>query len=376
MLITTYVGAPVDLQECSGIEQVEALLEPLVLSRRGHLCIEEVLELARLLQHGGRKPVLVWDRLMTERDFEECSAWLSDTDLSLFRAVRVCDLGAVHWIREYAPKLPLQLIVEGGNHNRRGLLRWCEYFQSIGLALDRLIVSLEIPQERLADYCQTLPVGLELLGAGMIEMFYSPRKLVSPHFIESKLPIVASSPDSHNRPFPTIETANATLMYLDKDQYILDKADELKQAGLAALRIDLRHLSTAPRTAERLAEVLTRLGSPDKEWPRPSHSPFFRRNLTTKQFSRLKPPIHEARDERLLGKVLSAVKGSFTAIHTLEPFSKQGPFRMVYTDGSERAVENLNLRNPDGLAVESAEPDQILLFQHIRGAVPGCLLCR
>ena len=98
---------------------------------------------------------------------QQLSLW----ELSKFPTVRVCDPGAAWWLKTHHPNITLQLTVETGNYNLEALRGWCEIFSD---SLERLILSIELPEKKLIEYCQKLPVACEILGVGQILLFYSP----------------------------------------------------------------------------------------------------------------------------------------------------------------------------------------------------------
>ena len=124
----------------------------------------------------GRIALLQWDLLHDEKSFQEAIGILKELPLEEFFAIRVQDLGAANWLRKHHRNLKLQWIVEGSNHNIKGLLRWSEFLKP---QLDRLVLSSEIPESVLKRFFTELPQGCEILGIGRVLLFYSPRHLLS-----------------------------------------------------------------------------------------------------------------------------------------------------------------------------------------------------
>ncbi|MDX1521102.1 MAG: U32 family peptidase, partial [Anaerolineae bacterium] len=179
MNFNTFAVSLSDLDRCAQARRVtEVLLEPDLLARQGRLSLRDVHELALAARARALRPVLVWDALMPERRLVEIEAELVRLDFSVYAAVRVSDVGAAQWLRNHQPQMPIHLIAETGNHNLTALQGWCDYF---GPALERLVLSIELPEEKLIDYCRRLPVGCEVLGVGPILLFYSPRSLLAQH---------------------------------------------------------------------------------------------------------------------------------------------------------------------------------------------------
>ena len=133
----------------------EVILEHKTLSRMGRLDTESLLTLTDSALESGLSPVLQWDILCTESNFENCIKLLENLPLSKFAAIRVQDIGAAEWVRNELPEIPIHFIAETGNHNLTGLLRWHEYF---GQQLQRFALSSELPISTLNNYCRSLTV--------------------------------------------------------------------------------------------------------------------------------------------------------------------------------------------------------------------------
>lgn len=378
MYLTTFVSSVSDIDNIAQTEEVtEVLLEPRELAFEGRISLEQVMELAAKARERNLAPVLVWDILMSEAITKDVFEIVSKIDLASFSAVRVRDIGAAQFLFENYPSVALQLSVEADNHNLDGLRGWCEYF---GDRLKRLILSIELPEEKLIEYCQTLPVPCEVLGAGRIQLFYSPRALLSKHF-ESKtdwIEVTGSAEDSGRRPFPILETIHGTMMFLDKDQFILDKLAGLEQAGCEAIRIDLKHLSSDGSSAEGILELCQQFRAKDptirKTWPRKTLAPFFKTNKTTARFSKLKSPLHVMRDESCLAQIVYGEKGKYVVFYTLRSFQVKQADAIVLSTGEQLEVEQLSFTSTDGELLSEVEANTIVVTPWIKKASNGALL--
>ncbi len=387
MNVSTFVTSLDDIMRCAEIPQLhEVLLEPAILAREGRLSKEQVYELADAARTQGLRPVLVWDILLPERVWGELSSVLEAWDWSLFDAVRVNDIGAAQWLMTFHPKLPLQLNVETGNHNKGALLGWCEIFSP---SLERLILSIELPEDKLMEYCRELPVPCELLGAGRILLFYSPRSLLAQHLSPEgsgaskgeapRWEAVSASENSNFKPMPVVETMHGTFLFLDKDQFILDRLSSLLKAGLFMVRLDLRHLSHGSDSAQNVDTIVEcTLSNPAmlrKEWPRPTRAPFFRTNNTTGQFSRMKASHHAYRDVHTLAEILFSEKRQYMVVVALRPFKTSEVRAMMLPSGEEFLLpEPLVFQTLDGAPCESAATEQILVVAWTKKACSGAFL--
>ena len=382
MQFNTFVTSSEDIQACTQATNLhEVLLEPSLLAVQGTLGKEQALSLAQEAKQKSLRPILVWDALMTEHVMARALTALASWPLDAFAAIRVIDVGAAFWLREHYPSLPIQLLVEAGSHNIHALQGWIELLQP---TLERLILSIELPEAKLIEYCQTLPVQCELLGAGRIQLFYSPRALLT-------LPLEAEDDDavplralgaseiSNHRPFAFQQSKHGTLMFLDKDQFILDRLDGLKEAGLHTLRIDLRHLSDTPHAASSIASLCDKIVTqPDdlrKSWERPTRAPFFRSNNTTAQFKKLRTGTNVHRDQSCLGKVIATENKNIMIIQTFQGFDPQTPNLITLPNGEDIPLQQpVRLRDLQATPIAHCQPEEFVILDWQKKVCVGTLL--
>lgn len=390
MQFNTFVSSRRDLERCVNAPHLEeVLLEPALLARQGKLGESDVQTLAAEATQRGLRPVLVWDILMPERVLSAVGDRLRQWELHRFAAIRVCDIGAAYWLKAHAPEMPLQLIVETGNHNLEALRGWCDILAG---SLERLVLSIELPEKQLIEYCQTLPIACELLGVGQILLFYSPRSLLSTHIsaphedaveqTDDDIPYLETTvafEETPQRPFPTVETAHGTFMFLDKDQFILDRLEGLKAAGLHTVRLDLRHLGRDRDVAidiDRICQQI--LDDPialRKNWVRETRAPFFNANRTTSLFDRLKSKLSDYSSPARLAEVVAAEKGKYTVFYSQQSFHASQIKSIALPTGEELSLpEDLALRNLENQPLEAIAPEQLIVTNWIKKAVSGSLV--
>ncbi|MEO1208356.1 MAG: U32 family peptidase [Cyanobacteria bacterium J06638_20] len=382
MPFNTFVSSIADLERCiAAPDLAEVLIEPMLLARRGRLGEKAAQDLAIAARAKGLRPVLVWDALMPQRAMEAVGERLQQWDISAFAAVRVNDLGAAAWVQRYHPNLPLQLIAETGNHNLLALQGWCTL---LGDALERLILSIELPEAQLIQYCQALPVPCEVLGAGPILLFYSPRSLLTNPLqtdTEDTAHIAATIAfeEKPNRPFPTVETPHGTLMFFDKDQFIGDRLESLWEAGLDMVRIDLRSYAPQPDAAPNIDTVCQQLlqdpATLRQQWPRPTRAPFFNANRTTALIPRMKTRRLDPWRGQAIAEVIAGEGGSHVVFRVLRSFRLTPETQILLPTGDRLPFpEDCNLRTLQGVPTSQGEADQLLLTDWIKKTVTGSLL--
>lgn len=390
MIFSTFVSSPGDVDSCVKAPQLEeVLLEPKELAREGTLSRLRVTELATEASKRGLRTVLVWDALMPQRTFDRACSLVHELDLSVFDAIRAADPGVAFWVREQYPQIPLHFVVENGNHNLGSLQGWID---ALGDSLERLVLSIELPEEKLVKYCRSLSVQCEVLGAGRILLFYSPRSLLSSQVdarsdgltdqhldSEFNLHLTVRPEKSPDRNFPTLETEHGTFMYLDKDQFILDRLDQLQSAGLDVLRIDLRHLSRNGRSADQIDKIcgqaIHNVSLLRQSWPRPIRAPFFKSNRTTAQFARMKSQLHQQRDDSCLAEIIGGENGKYVVYQTLRAFEMDEVMSVVLPTGEEVPLPlSTVFRNRSGRPIKRCDGEEIILSGWIKKAVAGSLL--
>ena len=384
MKFTTFVTSKEDIRECAQAQALdEVLIEPATLAREGRLSISEAEELAREATAHNLTPVLVWDILMTGTEFAAKSEIVRGMNTSLFSAIRTQCPGAATWVREHLPGIKLQIVLENSNHNLPGLKRWVA-----DLHPERLVLSTQIPEDRLLACCKELDTECEILGAGKILLFYSKRQLLQPNFGESEEAIDnrwiyadSASEESASRPFPTVENEHGTFMYLNKDHFILDSLSRLRDGGMHTVRIDLRDLQNRTHAAtgigELIARVIAETPNLDTAWGRPTSAPFFKRNRTDKQAARMKPLTRLLRDEHCLAEVVSVERDEVVGLFTLREFSADASgFAFIGSDGSELPVEIETFSDLSGDPLPQCSAHRLVRCPWFKGVRPGSLLVR
>ena len=300
------------LELCHREKFEEIILSPLSLSRFGSQSLEECCRLAERAKKKGLSPLLEWDILMNE----SCLSRLKQTDLAslpweLFDAVRVQDKGALNHLLEASPCPPLHLILETGNHNLEGIKK---ILATCGEKVRRVVLSLELPKEKVLRAAGELPVPVEILGLGKILLYHGPR-----HLLGTSRRARAHSLEGPHRNLSVLDNRHGTFLFHSRDRFILHLVPELTQGGLGALRIDLRFgdtLSLLPLVAKSTTgrpspEIIEKLR---QYWPGTLTQGFFRSNKTDLLFKKLKNPALPSRDHLYIGEVLEFAKGHHVAV--------------------------------------------------------------
>ena len=350
----------------------EVILEHKTLSRMGRLDTKSLLSLTDTALKSGFSPVLQWDILCTENNFENCIKLLDNLPLSKFAAIRVQDIGAAEWVRNELPEIPIHFIVETGNHNLTGLFRWHEYF---GQQLQRFALSSELPKSILINYCRSLTVPCEILAVGKILLFYTPRKLLR-NFESSKksfdfMEKILVPSDQHQRKFRTLENQHGTFMYHHKDLFLLDFIPELQNSNLRVMRLDFRNMEIKPECIKKIDSLL---GSFDKQnvrslkskWPYKITRGFFGANRTDLAIDRIKNPHLKDHGETLVGCVVEAIKEQHLIILTRKSFKSGKSLLGITPEGRECIISTDSIRTIDGQPVMEIESGNLYQVPYVK----------
>ncbi|EQC44879.1 U32 family peptidase [Bacteriovorax sp. Seq25_V] len=380
MKLVSYVNSFEDIKILKDAGYNEAILAPSLLSKIGTLKIDELNSLATKLNEEGIRPILEWDILMTETDFNMVKSHIGRIDFKNFTAIRIQDPGAVSYVQDNFPTIDIQLILESGAyHNYRSIEVWKKL---LGERLKRVILSLELNKETIKEYIEKLGLEIEFLGVGRILLFYTPRKLVTPLFEEEKreyyqvneipVEVSASSEESAHKGFPVIENVHGTFMFNTKDHFILEYIDELKDIGLDFLRIDIRHIEDKSILKD-VASLNDKFDSDFVQKVKDSYPGtvirgFFHVNKSDVLFKKLKNQRIVRQDDNFVGEVIDVNKKNYIAliIKGRDVTLKLGDELSLLTpDGREKKVKINFLRNSQLLDIESAKSGDIVLIPHV-----------
>lgn len=382
MIVCTYVDHLDEaiLAKEAGVNEV--ILGNMLFSRFGKISPKRYSEFCREVKNLNLRVVFDWDILMTEKVFQQRKSEIQSINWECVDAIRVQDPGALYWIKNNLPDMPIQLLTETGNHNLVGLKKWKEI---AGPQLERMILSIELPKQKLSEYIDALDVPVEILVAGRILLFYTPRNLISPYIfdhdddktkaaMESSYELEGSSEESPHKGFPLLENLHGTFMFNTKDQFLLDHCVELQEMKLAVARVDFRHIkdnSFLVKAVNALRSPISSTIHPLKDdYPNPIIRGFFHVNKSDVLFKKLKNQRTQRNDKNYIGDVLDVKKKKHLGImvKSKDIGLQVGDNLILKTpDGKEKELIISDLRNSNGESIESAYINSIAFINHVSG---------
>ncbi len=383
MKMTTNILSFDDFQIFQEIKVDEILIEVQELSRWGKFSFEEGKSLALSLKKMGIKSFLVWDILMTDDEIQDVLSKIPFDYFTYFDAVRVKDLGAYIYLAESRiENLKAHLMVDEGNHNTQAILSYLNLdFEQGYKILERVILSPEIPHFELKKIIEAIDskVEIEVYGLGLMPLFYSPRKLLSPYSSSKNIEAIGKSEEGPHKGFIFLENEHGTFMINHRIYTLVSFIDMLKDLKITNFRIERREwfekkydVTPFLKEVKRLFEKFSKEDAEDLEKKLPlkkSHG-FFLTNRTDQILKRLKNPHLERKEGLYLGEVLEVQKKKHLAIWSQ---NKEVPIKLgqdvkIYSpDGKIRTLTLSSLRNLAGKEIETLDFDSIGLVPHVGG---------
>lgn len=373
MKFVTYISNMHELSLAREYGIGEVLLADKQLSRTGRLDIQQVAVLAQVGKELGLKTVLVWDTLATEFDFKKQQAFFDSVDLTNIDCVRVGDPGVAYYL--LSKNIPMQLSLENGNHNLVGIQKWVEVFRPV---LDKVILSIELPESKIATYCHQLDIPVEILGAGPILLFYTPRKLLGaqldkgPNAVRSEdfIEALAESEESPHKGFPVIENRHGTYMFHIKNFFILEHHQKLAAQGLHSLRIDLtdNQMDFLASFHQFLKGDLP-LSDLKVAYGKETIRGFYHINKSDVLFKKLKNHRIQRKDDSYIGEVIDVIKGRFIIVQIKSGSLQVGSsIRYITPEGKELESIVERLCDLDQKTMESVSVGDMVMINY-RGGI-------
>jgi len=387
MKLVAYARNSQELNVLKNAGAAEVLLCHSQLSRLGKLSTSELNALTSEARKLDLRPILEWDILMTHEGFTRALETLQEISWDSLCAVRVQDPGAYEWILENRKEMPIQLVLETGNRNLEGIRRWCEYGKG---RVERVVLSIELPESRISQIISSLFVPVEILGLGPILLLYTPRHLLSNqsnHFewmvkkderAQHLIQTVASSEQTLHSGFRVIENQHGTLLFHAKDYCLLDQVRELREMNLDAFRVDYR-LEESSEGLSQLNEVLLHPEQSNarqviEAHPRKVTRCFFKANATDVLFKKLKNTEIQRQDSGFIGDVVEISRGQYTIIHVLSQklSLKVGQALKFITPGGQIVQYQVeHLTDLDQRPVQEIGAGDFGMIHYVKHATPG-----
>lgn len=345
----------------------EVILYHELYSREGGLVETELREMAQAAQQKNFKVSIQMDRLLEEKVFEQ--ALVACDGFSDSWSIRVQDLGLAQAL--YERGRTFDLILEAGHANLKAIQAWEKLLHG---PLRRIVLNNEIPKRNLHPILSSLDIETETLGFGSLMMYYTPRSLLS-FAGESGKDSLIQSDEMGPGSYRLHESAAGTIMYYNKDLSLMRYIEELQQAGLERLRLDLREVDLESFRALQ-ESIKQQSDQPIKmSWDRPLLHGFYGENKSDSIFDRLATKQVE-REREPFAEVIDQTKSRLLVRTWFENLPL--PLKMSAKDGKGRWHE-WQIEKVEGLQnrqEKTVVDEEVFLIERPRRFPSGTLLYR
>ena len=350
---------------------IEVILGCLELSTEFSYSFDKMNELAELFYSKNIPVFFQWDILMTENVFTKALETVKKVKGQLFSAFRVKDPGALYYLRENFKNTAVHYIAESGNHNKIGLVSWLSNFKNI----TRIILSPELSYDLIHDLRNKIDksIELEVLGMGMVLLFYTPRSLLSPvKSLSSAFQWAqGTSEESPHKGFPLLENVHGTFMYNTKDIFIFDEYEKIEFLSQQNVRLRVGLIDCSLDQAFKMITCKSsdQLKNDKDAYPRTFIKGFFRTNKTDVLFKKLKNSRIQNRDESFLGEVVEVKKKKHVGLFIKEDRCIRQGDKLIFStpEGKEKSMTVKDMFNGAGKSIEEAEGGQVVFFPPVGG---------
>lgn len=222
-------------------------------ARSQNFSLEELAQAVTSAHEQGVAVHLTLNTLMTDDDIDELPAFLAQVDELGVDAAIVADVGALELLRAYAPHVAVHLSTQASVMNARAAAAYAR------MGVRRIVLARELTLRQIAELHRRIPQELELeaFAHGSLCMAVSGRCLLSAELMgleRSASRGACTQPcrwgwslvedRDPSRPVPIETDERGSYLLSSDDLCMLDHLDELREAGIDALKLEGRGKGT------------------------------------------------------------------------------------------------------------------------------------
>jgi len=192
----------------------------------------ELAEVAKYCRRYGVKTHVTFNILLSDRELREAESYVRFLSEIGIDAVIVQDLGAAKLVREVAPGLSMHASTQMSVHNLDGVLA------AASLGFSRVVLARELSSKAIASIAKASPVEVEVFAHGALCTCYSGQCYMS-GLIGQRSGNRGLCAQPCRMKYSIGGRAEAPILSL-KDLNLVEKIEELKNAGVASLKIEGR----------------------------------------------------------------------------------------------------------------------------------------
>ena len=295
-------------------------------------------------------------------------------------AIVVSDIGAFELARETVPEIPIHISTQANVTNKRTAGFW----QRMGAS--RIILARELSLKEIAEIASALDIGVEIFIHGAMCMAYSGRCFMSKHFVgrDSNLGDCAQPCRwkyglvEEKRPdeiFDVEESGGKSVIFSSRDLCMVEHLPEIISSGVQGLKIEGRmksvyYVGVTIRAYRRALDAFyasPRDGRVDPAWMEELRKTSNRDFTTGFYLGEMQAGLTPAGGaERrgthsFVGLVAEANAGN-ARIEVRSQIRKGDTVECVQPDGADFEYEIDTMLGEDGVAIEVAQPNQIVFL--------------
>ena len=351
---------------CLELDPGEVLLYPSRFSKYGRIKEDELKGLADELRGVGHRVILCVDSLMRQNEMKAWEEFIERVEPCNFNSYRFLDPGVGQLIREISPESSLQQSMERCGFNTLNLQHWEKVFSPV---LERFVLSSQMTLDNIRTFRAALQTPFELLGIGPIEVFHSARMLLTPdtssQFTEGSIVSIDRPNSLRSR---VLQTPSGTIMFYERNLFILSVIQELEEAGVDFLRFDFIDEKMWSAYLSNRGDGNSYTGD-DSEFA-PFTRGFIKANKTDAQFSRLQNKhIREAGAKS--AKVLQYNRPKNMLVEFYKGFQFPVDFTITSPEGKKINATINSARNLENEETDVVEGNKVYFIPWVKHAIAG-----
>ncbi|MBU3917292.1 U32 family peptidase [bacterium] len=350
----------------------EILVQAEFFSRFGSISEDELDVVIKKLKKEGKKVILAWDTISNDRnliDLNKRFILLKDS----VEAVRFIDPGVGLFLKREYPEIRLHLSLEHGNTNEQSILHWINEFSP---NIDRVVLSNQFPASAIKSIDRLIDVKIEILGAGKIEMLYSSRYLLERYFERKEKSLLCAKVASDDRPkqiSTAIENSSGTQVFYDKELFLLDCINDIKDSGIEILRLEYHEESDYRNL--RNTSMKTGWEEEMKSFcPQKTTRGFFYGNHTHQLLKNLSNKYLKEENENKVGAVIESVKNGYTLIEIQKEMTLPKELVFISPEGKEINYQLESLKDLKGCKAFGKVHSGFYILPWIKHTVPATII--
>lgn len=366
-----HLDSPEHIRFVHRIAAREILVSAEPFSVAGKIRFKSIKSLFSSLQKTGRSVSLLWDRFCKNSQLD---ALLSDFEAirDSLDAVRFTDPGVGLLLKKTFPALRLQFLMWDGNQNSISIQNWEKLLHP---ALERIVLSNQMTASVVGEVVMQSVIPFEIKVLGRFPLFTSARRLpaaAGSDLNDQRASMTLISDDQPSQCFPIRQSSRNTVIYNDKDLFLVDKIDALTAMGISWFNLEPHTKTQFECLADR--DPVADATSIRNAWDRPLTTGFFEENRTAAPLDDLSNRFLKNENQEQVATVIEAQKHSYLLLHIQRRIEL--PCHVVFLTPEQRSIrfQLSDLQDMKGEVKQNSISEGYYLLPWIKHVVPASLM--